>query len=59
VHASAVKGDDHARHWWPWPAAARWLVPGIGQEPGVQRLAEEGGGHPLAEGAASCESPRL
>jgi hypothetical protein len=20
------------RHWWPWPAAAGWLVPGIGQE---------------------------
>jgi hypothetical protein len=42
-----------------WPAAAGWLVPGIGQEPGVQRLAEEGGGHPLAEGAASCKWPRL
>jgi hypothetical protein len=43
----------------PRPAAAGWLVPGIGQEPGVQLLAEEGGGHPLAEGAASCEWPRL
>jgi hypothetical protein len=51
--------DDHVWHWWLWPTATGWLVPDIGQEPGVQRLAEEGGGHPLAEGVASCEWPRL
>jgi hypothetical protein len=45
--------------WWLWLADAGWLVPGIGQEPSVQRLVEEGCGHPLAEGAASCEWSRL
>jgi hypothetical protein len=43
VSASAVKGDVRVRHWTLWSADAGWLVLGIGQENGVQRLAEDGG----------------